>query len=126
MQATTLLFILFLSSTLLLTHGADHLQGKWIGQETHSGATWTLVFKGNVGNSTDGTIVYYSTYTADETASVYTLDAKIILPTVYVGQVSKCIYRVNEFGFLNFGCNQPGGLRPESFGEASFYVVAKK
>jgi len=125
MQATTLLLILFLSSTLLLTH-ADHIQGTWVGQETHSGATWTLIFKNGFGNSTDGTIFYYSAYTVDEQASVYTLDGKIILPKVYAGQVIKAIYRVNEFGFLNFGCNEPGGSRPESFGEASFYLVASK
>jgi len=89
-------------------------------------ATWSLIFKGNVANSTDGVNVYYCSYVVDETASVYTLDAKIILPKIYAGQVSKAIYRVNEFGFLNFASNEPGAPRPESFGEASFYLVATK
>jgi len=110
---------------LLFTH-ADRLQGTWVGEEAHSGVTWTLSFKGTIANSTDGTIFYYCTYTADETKSVYTLDAKIILPKEYTGQISRAIYRVNEFGFLNFAANQPNAPRPESFGEASFYLVATK
>jgi len=126
MKATTLLLVLFLSSTLTIIHG-DKLQGSWTGTESHSEETWTLTFKGNIGNSTNGKMTYYTTYTVTEVpGTVYTLDAKLILPKEYAGQITKGIYRVNEFGFLNFGANGPNEPRPESFADAGFYLVAFK